>query len=452
MLVVNSLRGAHSTGLAGVNSRDKWDKEKVSIVKAINSPYYLFDWVRSDEFFSRMLSNFDTVIGHGRYATRGAINADNAHPFEENHITLVHNGGITNFHALKDSTLDKEVEVDSRLVARLIERDGWEKTLPRLRGAYALVWYDSRDGSMHMARNKERPLVVGKMKKKETILFASEEATLIWAAERYDFELEWVVHLDTFSHYHFNEGSIVPEVTPYKEVFTVPATTSTQTTTISGRATLPNARLSKKERRRLAAKLREEAKKNQDKDGNIAEDSFASVSLIRGQIITAEVLDTVGLSSNIPLTKDLRRVMVKAESKEVPNVEFRFTVYEDEEEEWLTCKSVSGVVTKMHPSDTGSTINHVEWIVWLTDVSNDIRDALEEDAFVKIEHDTDGEVNFPKYRLIEMLKGGCGWCSNTIPETSLANPENLLVTQMPEGDRVVCESCTHAYRTALCPV
>lgn len=454
MLVVNSLRGAHSTGLAGVDSRDNIDRDKVSIVKAVQSPYYLFDWPRTDEFFSRMLSDFDTIIGHGRYATRGAINADNAHPFEENHITLVHNGGITNFYQLRDSNLDKTVEVDSHLVARLIERDGWEKTLPRLRGAYALVWYDSRDGSMHMARNKERPMVVGKMKKKETILFASEEATILWASNRYDFDLEWTLETEPFNHYHFEQGSIVPVVTTYKEVFTVPATTSTHTTTTIGKDTQTNNRLSKRERRRLAAKLREEARK---KSGNVkgvdespqTKEMFDSVDLIQGELITAEILDTIGMSEQLHVAADLRRVLVKAESAKTPNVEFRFTISEDEEHDYLLADNITGIVSKIHPADRNNTINHVDWIVWLTATTCN---KEEEDNFVKIDHDTDGEIRIAKYRLLEMSKAGCAWCGNKIPESSLDQPENLLVTQMNEGEKIACESCTHSYRSSLCPI
>lgn len=421
MLVVNSLRGAHSTGLAGVCSRRENEKEDVGLIKAINSPYYLFDWPKADEFFRRVMSSYDVLIGHGRYATRGAINADNAHPFEEGHITLVHNGGITNFYQLKDNTLDKDVEVDSHLVARLIERDGWETTLPKLRGAYALVWYDSRDGSLHFARNKDRPMSIAKLGKRDVIIYASESATLNWAADRYGFTIESMFNTEPFTHYVFEKGSIDWVETKYKEVFTVPATgwdgCGEKTKT-----------LSKKERRRLAAIERNKSKTNPLLSGGIQ----------LGEEVELSILDTVPI--NHSTMYDLNRVLVKCECIKYPNIEFKFTIDGEEENKYIEADKIIAQVKNVYSSDNQDTINKVPWIAWVGDPI-----AVKDDSFLSIEHFIEGPIRYPKYRLLEMISCGCGWCSTPIPEEYINKVDKLMVYDDGETDSVICESCTKNY-------
>ena len=101
MMILNSLRGIHSTGIAGVNARIGGE---VNIAKAVGSPYNLFTYPAASQLIDKIPLSFTTVIGHGRFATQGAVNAMNAHPFRENHIVLAHNGVIKNYFELKDFT------------------------------------------------------------------------------------------------------------------------------------------------------------------------------------------------------------------------------------------------------------------------------------------------------------------------------------------------------------
>jgi hypothetical protein len=416
MLVVNSLRGAHSTGIAGVCSRRESDKEAMGLVKAVQSPYYLFDHHKTDEFFRRFLSDYDTIIGHGRYATRGEINADNAHPFEEGHITLVHNGGISNFYQLRDTNLDKEVEVDSHLVARLIERNGWEETLPKLRGAYALVWYDSRDGSLHFARNKERPMVIAKLEKKDTIIYASEAATLEWAASRYGYKIESLSETHPFTHYEFPKGSIDFTEKVYKEVFTVAAT--------GGIPFGDDKTLTRKERRRLAAQQKHQGNKNP--------------TYLIGAEVEMEVLDTFAIKKDA--VGGLDRVLVKCESEFYPDVEFRFTIDAEEEEEYIRADSIVGVIKAVMGANAQETINKVPWVAWVVD-----HNTVKEDSFVMIDHFMDGPIRIPRYKAVEMISKGCDWCEKPIPAHKINHLNHMMLYDNDMDDCIICETCVRNY-------
>jgi glucosamine 6-phosphate synthetase-like amidotransferase/phosphosugar isomerase protein len=102
LLIVDSVRGPHSTGVLTVNtSRD------VKIVKASGDPFELLG-TKAYENVMRYANN--VVMGHNRYATKGAINKTNAHPFDFEHVSGAHNGTLTTQGQLDDS---KDFDVDS---------------------------------------------------------------------------------------------------------------------------------------------------------------------------------------------------------------------------------------------------------------------------------------------------------------------------------------------------
>jgi glucosamine 6-phosphate synthetase-like amidotransferase/phosphosugar isomerase protein len=94
MMLLNSMRGAHSTGLFGVQKETK--KDIVEWVKRVGPPHGLMSEPESKKFMDRMFSRYHAVVAHGRYATTGKINAKNAHPFHHGNIILVHNGSVRN--------------------------------------------------------------------------------------------------------------------------------------------------------------------------------------------------------------------------------------------------------------------------------------------------------------------------------------------------------------------
>lgn len=185
-LFADQLRGTHSTGMFLVNGQGKVDWAK----RGINAADFL-DLDPIKPLINRTdISRF--AIGHNRHATAGGINNNNAHPFCFEHIIGVHNGTLRG-NWRKHLNGDNKYSVDSEALFAAIEERGYEEVLPEIEGAYALVWYDDRNESLHMVRNDERPLAIGKVKDKETILIASEAAMLRWIAVRNGVELESIV-------------------------------------------------------------------------------------------------------------------------------------------------------------------------------------------------------------------------------------------------------------------
>ncbi|MEO1787700.1 MAG: glutamine--fructose-6-phosphate transaminase (isomerizing) [Pseudomonadota bacterium] len=121
-------------------------------------------------------ASFDGVTGiaHTRWATHGAPTEDNAHPHTSGPVSLVHNGIIENFQALRDDLIARgrvfESETDTETIAHLLATEveagaspanAMAAVLPRLEGAFALAaLFDNHDG-MVIAARKGAPLVIG---------------------------------------------------------------------------------------------------------------------------------------------------------------------------------------------------------------------------------------------------------------------------------------------------
>ncbi|OHT20425.1 glutamine--fructose-6-phosphate transaminase (isomerizing) [Edaphosphingomonas haloaromaticamans] len=113
-------------------------------------------------------------IAHTRWATHGAPTEDNAHPHIVGDVTLVHNGIIENFKALRDELLAEgrhfasqtDTEVVGHLVARELERgaspeEAVRTVLPRLHGAFALAFLFRTHPDLLIGARLGAPLVVG---------------------------------------------------------------------------------------------------------------------------------------------------------------------------------------------------------------------------------------------------------------------------------------------------
>jgi glucosamine--fructose-6-phosphate aminotransferase (isomerizing) len=113
-------------------------------------------------------------IGHTRWATHGAPSLRNAHPHLAGRVAVVHNGIIENFRALKAELLaegrDFASDTDTEIVAHLCDRalgkgltplEAVRDTLPRLEGAFALVFLFEGHPDLMIVARRGSPLAIG---------------------------------------------------------------------------------------------------------------------------------------------------------------------------------------------------------------------------------------------------------------------------------------------------
>jgi glutamine---fructose-6-phosphate transaminase (isomerizing) len=113
-------------------------------------------------------------IGHTRWATHGRPSEANAHPHATDRLAVVHNGIIENFRELREE-LEKNgakfaSETDTEVVAHLVTHEmskgrspveAVKAALPRLRGAFALVFLFKGETDLLIGARKGSPLAVG---------------------------------------------------------------------------------------------------------------------------------------------------------------------------------------------------------------------------------------------------------------------------------------------------
>ncbi|MBV8752000.1 MAG: glutamine--fructose-6-phosphate transaminase (isomerizing) [Hyphomicrobiales bacterium] len=113
-------------------------------------------------------------IGHTRWATHGRVNETNAHPHATGRVAVVHNGIIENFRELREDLEAKgakfATETDTEVVAHLVATEmkngrapveAVASALPRLRGAFALVFMFEGEEDLLVGARKGPPLAVG---------------------------------------------------------------------------------------------------------------------------------------------------------------------------------------------------------------------------------------------------------------------------------------------------
>lgn len=205
LLIVDSLRGTDSTGIATVNKGNG----TVKVAKQLGDPYNLFSDKRFD---SAMGGVHKAIIGHNRWATVGGVTRASAHPFEFDTLVGVHNGTLTNKHALKDQL---HFKVDSENLFYQIEEDGLHDTMKIVRGAWTLVWWDKISHTMNFLRNKERPLSMVVSKDGKGLYWASEAWMLngVLGREQVEHEGLWQLPEDQHLSFHINDkGEIAKPV------------------------------------------------------------------------------------------------------------------------------------------------------------------------------------------------------------------------------------------------
>lgn len=175
LLILDYFRGTDSTGMAAIKG-----KGKVGIAKMASHPINLFDSKR----FGQILDGHRSVafIGHNRAATVGKVNDLSAHPYEFGDIVGAHNGTLThtNWQELEEAC-GVDTVTDSAAIFACIDKIGLDATMAILEegrvsqtGAWALTWYDSKDGVVRLLRNPHRPLWICFNKERDKVAWASE--------------------------------------------------------------------------------------------------------------------------------------------------------------------------------------------------------------------------------------------------------------------------------------
>lgn len=166
-LLVESLkrleyRGYDSAGIATVN-HGRLDRRR-----AVGKLVHL-----SDLLVHQPLAGH-AGIGHTRWATHGAATENNAHPHASGPVTVVHNGIIENFRALREKLaphgLTPSTDTDTETVAMLCAhymaqgmdpRAAVQATVADLDGAFALLFLFEGEGDLLIAARKGSPLAIG---------------------------------------------------------------------------------------------------------------------------------------------------------------------------------------------------------------------------------------------------------------------------------------------------
>ena len=171
MIYCDAVRGFDSTGMFHVNKfgNVEWAKAKWSPINLMSQQKYR-------DIIAEAMKQGTILIGHNRKATVGEVNDENAHPFVEGKIILVHNGSLDDHKKVADTV------VDSHALAHLFNEKDYKEAVPEISGAFALVWYNVEDKKLRCLRNSKRPLFI--VETNSLFYIASEVELIHWMLTR----------------------------------------------------------------------------------------------------------------------------------------------------------------------------------------------------------------------------------------------------------------------------
>lgn len=184
MSIINTVRGQDSTGFFAT-----YRNKQAEAIKIGTHPFHLFRTKEWNTFKQAAVNRGRMVIGHNRAATRGVVNTENAHPFVENNIILVHNGTLWSHTNLTKV----EVEVDSNAIAHALAEKPYQEVLPEINGAWALIWYNTETERLYAARNEDRPLCL--IETKDSWVLSSEPWIAAGPLGKFDKKIEDITNI-----------------------------------------------------------------------------------------------------------------------------------------------------------------------------------------------------------------------------------------------------------------
>lgn len=262
MLFADTLRGDDSTGMILVEKDSSF-----GIMKEAAGAPYVIDSMRNSRMGKDMIFQGKALIGHNRAATRGAVVAENAHPFVvDNVFALVHNGTLYGHKELSDTTVDSEaLAIHLKDVLGSHDKAKLEEELGKVYGAYAIAAFHQEANKVFLTRNKERPLAI--VETDDGWFWASEHGLLAWILSRngYDFskmKAEFIKE-DVLYTFDLDKNTLVKEEYVPKKAVVLPTVTKSigpvmvGPTATTGRATAATSKvgLSKNEFKRYKKRL-----------------------------------------------------------------------------------------------------------------------------------------------------------------------------------------------------
>jgi len=182
------VRGWDSTGIALVD-KNKPHNKPVVYKRALEAS----DFINTRKFPKLLASSasHNVFIGHNRWATRGGVNDETAHPYQHDDIVLAHNGTLEVNTGLGEWVGNRRFETDSEEIAYALSLATDEtKVLEAIEGAYALTWYNSTNNELHFARNEDRPFYFVFSKNMKNVYWASESDMLRCALNRKGIDID----------------------------------------------------------------------------------------------------------------------------------------------------------------------------------------------------------------------------------------------------------------------
>lgn len=185
LLMLDTLRGRHSTGAASMQKTVSGDKVFQVVKDSVNGVQF----TESKPFTDMLAKKHYILLGHNRHATQGAIIQDNAHPFEFDNVIGAHNGSLA--YGWKSAFHDSlQRVVDSEAIYSEMNHSDAATVWGKLNGPATLTWINKREGTVNFIRNKDRPLFWTTANQGKTLVWASEPWMLHVACGREDVKLD----------------------------------------------------------------------------------------------------------------------------------------------------------------------------------------------------------------------------------------------------------------------
>ncbi len=201
LIWIDGIRGLDNTGVVSISYDALEDYKQL---KVTGGPDQLFDRKHLDDVVK---DGVLLVMGHNRYKTMGSVAAKNAHPFVFDNVIGAHNGTLS-WRSKNQMKNDLTFDTDSEALFNDMNEFGFEDTIKRMDGAWALTWYDRKTKQLNFHRNKERPLWYVMDKNHTTVYWASEPGFLYLVLNRNGVEFTGKVRevpVDTWIQFQLND-------------------------------------------------------------------------------------------------------------------------------------------------------------------------------------------------------------------------------------------------------